>query len=189
MVCPPNGFRWSISTINLFTMTTQGSSTAGRFCTQVSTVPGGIVVRFSVPSGGPASEEKSPCHPFDRTPPAGHAARVAVPCDFYADRACNAELWDEQGRRHIDFAGGIGVLNSGHLHLQVAAAVQQMQRFSHTCYRCRALCAVCRGGRAAQCAGAVPTPENRLFHLRCRGGGKRRQDRPGLHGPFRRDQL
>ena len=61
---------------------------------------------------------------------------VAVLCDFYADRACNAELWDEQGRRHIDFAGGIGVLNSGHLHPQVAAAVQaQMQRFSHTCYQ------------------------------------------------------
>ena len=47
---------------------------------------------------------------------------VAVLCDFYADRACNAELWDEQGRRHIDFAGGIGVLNSGHLHPQVVAA-------------------------------------------------------------------
>ena len=61
---------------------------------------------------------------------------VAVLCDFYADRACNAELWDEQGRRHIDFAGGIGVLNSGHLHPQVAAAGQaQMQRFSHTCYQ------------------------------------------------------
>ncbi len=61
---------------------------------------------------------------------------VAVLCDFYADRACSAALWDEQGRRHIDFAGGIGVLNSGHLHPQVAAAVQaQMQRFSHTCYQ------------------------------------------------------
>ena len=31
---------------------------------------------------------------------------------IYADRAENAELWDVEGRRFIDFAGGIAVLNA-----------------------------------------------------------------------------
>ncbi|KDE00743.1 aminotransferase, class III domain protein, partial [Bordetella bronchiseptica SBL-F6116] len=39
---------------------------------------------------------------------------VGVMCNFYADRAENAELWDTEGRRYIDFAGGIAVLNTGH---------------------------------------------------------------------------
>ncbi|HSW33254.1 MAG TPA: aminotransferase class III-fold pyridoxal phosphate-dependent enzyme, partial [Steroidobacteraceae bacterium] len=52
----------------------------------------------------------------------------------YIDRARNAELWDVEGRRYIDFAGGIAVLNTGHLHPKVQAAVaRQLERFSHTC--------------------------------------------------------
>ena len=52
----------------------------------------------------------------------------------YVDRARNAELWDVEGRRYIDFAGGIAVLNTGHLHPKVQAAVaRQLERFSHTC--------------------------------------------------------
>ena len=52
----------------------------------------------------------------------------------YAERALNAELWDVEGRRYIDFAGGIAVLNTGHCHPRViAAATEQMQRFTHTC--------------------------------------------------------
>ena len=43
----------------------------------------------------------------------------------YADRARNAEIWDVEGRRYIDFASGIAVLNTGHLHAKVAAAVEQ----------------------------------------------------------------
>ena len=61
---------------------------------------------------------------------------VGVLCDFYAARARNAEVWDLDGRRFIDFAGGIGVLNTGHLHPRVTAAVQQqLTNFSHTCYQ------------------------------------------------------
>jgi len=61
---------------------------------------------------------------------------VGVMCDFFIDRAKNAELWDTTGKRYIDFAGGIGVLNTGHLHPKVQAAVaQQLQKFSHTCYQ------------------------------------------------------
>ncbi len=37
-------------------------------------------------------------------------------CDFYADRAENATLWDVEGRQYTDFAAGIAVLNTGHRH-------------------------------------------------------------------------
>ncbi|HEY8351140.1 MAG TPA: 4-aminobutyrate--2-oxoglutarate transaminase [Sphingomonadales bacterium] len=51
------------------------------------------------------------------------------------DRALNAELWDVEGRRYVDFAGGIAVLNTGHNHPKVKAAVEaQLARFSHTCF-------------------------------------------------------
>ncbi|MDH5618082.1 MAG: aminotransferase class III-fold pyridoxal phosphate-dependent enzyme, partial [Gammaproteobacteria bacterium] len=52
----------------------------------------------------------------------------------YVDRAVNAEIWDVEGRRYIDFGTGIAVCNTGHSNPQVVAAVQeQLQRFSHTC--------------------------------------------------------
>lgn len=61
---------------------------------------------------------------------------VGVMCNFFAERAKNAELWDSEGRRYIDFAGGIGVLNTGHLHDKVQRAVaEQLNKFSHTCYQ------------------------------------------------------
>ena len=47
---------------------------------------------------------------------------VGVMASFFADRAENAELWDIEGRRYIDFAGGIAVLNTGHRHPAVIAA-------------------------------------------------------------------
>ncbi|MFT3755050.1 MAG: 4-aminobutyrate--2-oxoglutarate transaminase [Pseudoxanthomonas sp.] len=61
---------------------------------------------------------------------------VGVMCNFFAQRADNAELWDIEGRRYIDFAGGIAVTNSGHGHPKVVAAIkQQLDRFTHTCYQ------------------------------------------------------
>jgi 4-aminobutyrate aminotransferase/(S)-3-amino-2-methylpropionate transaminase len=52
----------------------------------------------------------------------------------YVERASNAELWDVEGRRYIDFATGIAVCNTGHSHPTVVAAVkEQVDRFSHTC--------------------------------------------------------
>src|SRR4029077_20913911 len=53
--------------------------------------------------------------------PRGAANSLGV----YVDHASNAELWDVEGRRYIDFASGISVLNIGHLHPRVVAAVQQ----------------------------------------------------------------
>ena len=61
---------------------------------------------------------------------------VGVMCDFYADRAENAELWDVEGRRYIDFAAGIAVLNTGHRHPKIIAAItEQLTRFTHTAYQ------------------------------------------------------
>jgi 4-aminobutyrate aminotransferase/(S)-3-amino-2-methylpropionate transaminase len=55
---------------------------------------------------------------------------------IYAQRASNAEIWDVEGRRYIDFASGIAVLNTGHLHPRVVAAVQaQLGQLSHTCFQ------------------------------------------------------
>jgi len=54
----------------------------------------------------------------------------------YAERAENAELWDVEGKRYIDFAGGIGVLNVGHNHPRVKARVEeQVSRAMHTCFQ------------------------------------------------------
>lgn len=54
---------------------------------------------------------------------------------IYADKADNAELWDVDGKRFIDFAGGIAVVNTGHRHPKVMAAVhEQAKKFTHTCF-------------------------------------------------------
>jgi len=54
----------------------------------------------------------------------------------YTDRAQNAELWDVEGRRYIDFASGISVLNTGHVHPKVREAIaQQLARFTHSCFQ------------------------------------------------------
>ncbi|MEA2119836.1 4-aminobutyrate--2-oxoglutarate transaminase [Halovibrio sp. HP20-50] len=62
------------------------------------------------------------------------AAGAASPATAFADRAENAEVWDADGNRFIDFAGGIGVLNVGHRHPKVVAAVKaQLDKLMHTC--------------------------------------------------------
>jgi len=62
------------------------------------------------------------------------AASVASP-PFYVARARNALLWDVEGRRFIDFASGIAVMNVGHCHPKVVEAIKsQAECFSHTCF-------------------------------------------------------
>lgn len=64
------------------------------------------------------------------------ARGVANSLSIYAQRARNAEIWDVEGRRYIDFASGIAVLNTGHLHPRVVAAVQaQLGQLTHTCFQ------------------------------------------------------
>lgn len=54
---------------------------------------------------------------------------------IYAARAQNAELWDADGNRYIDFAAGIAVNNTGHRHPRLMAAVaHQADAFTHTCF-------------------------------------------------------
>ena len=53
---------------------------------------------------------------------------------IYVDHAKNAEVWDVEGNRFIDFGAGIAVCNTGHSHPKViAAAKAQLDKFSHTC--------------------------------------------------------
>ena len=55
---------------------------------------------------------------------------------IFAARADNAEVWDVEGKRYIDFAGGIAVLNTGHRHPEVIAAVKaQLDLYTHTCFQ------------------------------------------------------
>ena len=63
-------------------------------------------------------------------------AGVANLHKVFAARAKNAELWDVEGNRYIDLAAGIAVLNVGHNHPQVVAAVrEQLEHFAHTCFQ------------------------------------------------------
>jgi 4-aminobutyrate aminotransferase / (S)-3-amino-2-methylpropionate transaminase / 5-aminovalerate transaminase len=55
---------------------------------------------------------------------------------IYAERAANAEVWDVEGRRYIDFGSGISVLNTGHLHAKVKEALaQQLEKMTHACFQ------------------------------------------------------
>lgn len=61
---------------------------------------------------------------------------VGMMTQIYADRALNSEVWDIEGNRYIDFAAGIAVVNTGHCHPKVMAAVaSQMTKFTHTCHQ------------------------------------------------------
>ncbi|BCX73221.1 MULTISPECIES: 4-aminobutyrate--2-oxoglutarate transaminase [Acinetobacter] len=61
---------------------------------------------------------------------------VGVMCQWYAEKAENATIWDMEGNQFIDFAGGIGVLNTGHRHPKVISAVtEQLSKFTHTAYQ------------------------------------------------------
>ena len=61
---------------------------------------------------------------------------VATATQIFAARAENAELWDVEGRRYVDFAGGIAVLNTGHRHPRVLEAVRaQLDAYTHTAFQ------------------------------------------------------
>ncbi len=61
---------------------------------------------------------------------------ASVMCDWFAEQADNAVITTTDGRKFIDFAGGIGVLNTGHRHPKVTAAVAaQLDKFTHTAFQ------------------------------------------------------
>jgi 4-aminobutyrate aminotransferase/(S)-3-amino-2-methylpropionate transaminase len=56
--------------------------------------------------------------------------------EVFIARADNAEIWDVEGKRYIDFAGGIAVLNTGHCRPEIAQAVkEQIDLYTHTCFQ------------------------------------------------------
>jgi 4-aminobutyrate aminotransferase/(S)-3-amino-2-methylpropionate transaminase len=61
---------------------------------------------------------------------------VATATPLFAARAENSEIWDVEGNRYVDFAGGIAVLNTGHRHPKVIAAVkEQIELYTHTAFQ------------------------------------------------------
>ena len=63
------------------------------------------------------------------------ARAIGTLAPVYIEHAKNAEMWDVEGQRYIDFATGIAVCSTGHTNPKVTEAVQQqLQLFSHTCF-------------------------------------------------------
>jgi 4-aminobutyrate aminotransferase len=61
---------------------------------------------------------------------------VSTAHPVFAARAKNAEIWDVEGKRYIDFAGGIGVQNFGHCHPDVVAAItDQASKVIHSAFQ------------------------------------------------------
>ncbi|WP_116810265.1 4-aminobutyrate--2-oxoglutarate transaminase [Steroidobacter cummioxidans] len=83
----------------------------------------------------------------------------------YIEKGQNAELWDADGRRYIDFAGGIAVLNTGHLHPQVKAAVQQQldAGFTHTCVMITPYRVAVELAEKLNALAPGPTPKKTMF--------------------------
>jgi 4-aminobutyrate aminotransferase / (S)-3-amino-2-methylpropionate transaminase / 5-aminovalerate transaminase len=55
---------------------------------------------------------------------------------IFVAHAENAELWDADGKRYVDFASGVATLNTGHRHPKVMAAVaEQLTHFTHTSFQ------------------------------------------------------
>jgi 4-aminobutyrate aminotransferase / (S)-3-amino-2-methylpropionate transaminase / 5-aminovalerate transaminase len=82
----------------------------------------------------------------------------------FVARAENAELWDVEGRRYVDFAGGIAVLNTGHVHPRVTAAVAaQLEAFSHTCFMVTPYAVAVELAEKLNCLAPGPSPKKSIF--------------------------
>ena len=89
----------------------------------------------------PSSSPHSPAA-LDRNAELMARRRAALPAglgqahEIFVVRADNAEVWDADDRRYLDFTGGISVLNTGHRHPEVVAAVQQqLGALTHSCFQ------------------------------------------------------
>lgn len=82
----------------------------------------------------------------------------------YVKRAKNAELWDVEGKRYIDFGSGIAVVNTGHCHPKVTAAVKaQVENFSHTCLMVTPYESAVTLAEGINAALPGPTPKKSIF--------------------------
>jgi 4-aminobutyrate aminotransferase / (S)-3-amino-2-methylpropionate transaminase / 5-aminovalerate transaminase len=92
--------------------------------------------------------------------PRGVSNSLAV----YADRAENAELWDVEGRRYVDFASGIAVLNTGHVHPKVRAAIAaQLGKLTHACFQVTPYESYVALAEALNAAAPGTAPKKTLF--------------------------
>lgn len=61
---------------------------------------------------------------------------IATAYPKFVARAEGSEIWDVEGKRYVDFAGGIAVLNTGHRHPKVIGAVKkQLDAYTHTAFQ------------------------------------------------------
>jgi 4-aminobutyrate aminotransferase/(S)-3-amino-2-methylpropionate transaminase len=82
----------------------------------------------------------------------------------YAERAQNAELWDVEGRRYVDFASGIAVLNTGHVHPHVKAAMAaQLEKLTHACFQVTPYESYIALAEALNKLAPGPTPKKTIF--------------------------
>jgi 4-aminobutyrate aminotransferase / (S)-3-amino-2-methylpropionate transaminase / 5-aminovalerate transaminase len=82
----------------------------------------------------------------------------------YAERAQNAELWDVEGRRYVDFASGIAVVNTGHLHPHVKAAMAaQLEKITHGCFQVTPYESYIVLAEALNKLAPGPTPKKTIF--------------------------
>ncbi len=82
----------------------------------------------------------------------------------FAVRAENAEIWDVEGRRWIDFCAGIAVVNTGHCHPKVmAAAHAQLDSFTHTCFQVVAYESYVRLAERLNALAPGKTPKKTFF--------------------------
>ncbi|MEY5009860.1 MAG: Succinylornithine transaminase/acetylornithine aminotransferase [Verrucomicrobiota bacterium] len=87
--------------------------------------------------------------------------------DVQLERGEGAHVWDESGKRYLDFGAGIAVTSVGHSHPRLAAAVfAQMQRLVHTSnlYQTRL-----QGQLAERLVGCVGAPGKIFF---CNSGAE-----------------
>src|SRR6266700_5803192 len=63
------------------------------------------------------------------------ARGVSATLNVFAAKAEGAVIEDVDGNRFLDFAGGIGTMNIGHVRPEVTKAIQeQAEKFTHTCF-------------------------------------------------------
>jgi 4-aminobutyrate aminotransferase / (S)-3-amino-2-methylpropionate transaminase / 5-aminovalerate transaminase len=73
-------------------------------------------------------------------------------------------IWGDDGRKYIDFVGGIGVMNVGHCHPRVVAAVQtQAERLTHTAFQVAAYDSYVTLAERLNDAAALGEPTKTMF--------------------------
>ena len=103
----------------------------------------------------------------------------------FASKAKNAELWDVEGRRYIDFGGRHrrAEHRAPAPEGQGGGLAEQLERFTHTCFMVSPTSRRCDSPSKLNASAPISGhEEDRALHHRGRGGGERREDRPGGTG-------